>query len=72
MKPTIAATRTDDQRLMGRRERREATKELTVSTHHNGVFGVWAWSILTEQERAWYFEAQARNQYIQTFGVYNY
>ncbi|HEX3642699.1 MAG TPA: hypothetical protein VHV10_15545 [Ktedonobacteraceae bacterium] len=56
--------------MQSRKERREDAKALTVSTHHNGRFGVWKWTDLTEQERAWYMEAQRRNQYVQTFGVY--
>ena len=54
-----------------RRERREAAKELTVSTHHNGVFGVWAWSTLTQQEKDLYLESQRRNQHVSLFGIYD-
>jgi hypothetical protein len=56
--------------MQSRKERREDAKALTVSTHHNGQFGVWKWTDLTEQERTWYMEAQRRNQYVQNFGVY--
>ena len=54
-----------------RKERREAAKELTVSTHHNSVFGVWAWEVLSQQEKDQYLEAQRRNQHVSLFGIYD-
>lgn len=56
--------------LQSRKQRREDAKQLTVSTWHNGQFGVWKWSALTSQERKAHQEAQERNQYVQLFGVY--
>jgi hypothetical protein len=56
--------------MQSRKERREAAKQLTVSTHHNGRFGVWSWDVLSKQEQEHYMEAQKRNQYVQLFGVY--
>ena len=54
-----------------RRERRQSSKELTVSTWHNGTFGVWPWSELTPEEQQAHMEAQKRNQYVSLFGIYS-
>lgn len=54
-----------------RRERREASRELTVSTWHAGKFGVWRWSELTPEEQQAHTEAQKRNQYVSLFGIYS-
>ncbi len=53
-----------------RKERREASKELTVSTWHNGTFGVWPWSALTPQEQREFEEARRRAAYCSVFGIY--
>jgi hypothetical protein len=53
-----------------RRERRQSSKELTVSTWHNGTFGVWPWSDLSEQEKREFEESRKRAMYVQTFGIY--
>ena len=53
-----------------RRERRESTKQLTVSTWHNGTFGVWPWDTLTDQEKREFEEARRRAAYCSVFGIY--
>lgn len=55
-----------------RRERREQERQAknTVSTWHNGRFGVWQWSQLTPFEQQQHLAAQKRNQYNQLFGIY--
>jgi len=58
-------------RISTRKERREQAKELTVSTHHHGVFGVWAWEVLSQQEKDQYLESQRRNQHVSLFGIYD-
>jgi len=54
------------------RERREAAQREreTISTWHNGRFGCWLWSELTETEQRAHMAALQRNQYVQLFGVY--
>jgi hypothetical protein len=55
-----------------RRERREAAQreQESVSTWHNGRFGVWPWDELAPQEQRDYLEAQKRNQHVNLFGIY--
>jgi len=53
-----------------RRERRESSRELTVSTWHNGRFGVYRWNELTDREKSDHMAALERNQYVHNFGVY--
>jgi len=65
MQTTIVATQTDE-----RPEQQVPTPIRIVRTHHNGAFGVWAWDMLSEQEKAWYVEAQARSQYVSLFDIY--
>jgi hypothetical protein len=62
----------NNQTISTRRDRREAARKErdSVSTWHNGQFGVWEWTELTIQEQIEFEMARRRSAYVQTFGVY--